>query len=64
MTDFLFDYGYITNLAAIILTLGWLFVGLIFGYVAGSERAERRAFERALRSREYWQSYYSHPSNR
>ena len=56
MTDFLFDIGYVTNLALIIVVLGYTFVGLVFGYVWGHERALRRASElrRSLRA---------HPSN-
>jgi hypothetical protein len=64
MADILFDGGYVTNLAVLIITVGYLAVGLIFGYVWGSDRAERRAFAREFESREYWRSYYSHPSNR
>lgn len=60
MTDFLFDIGYVTNLAVIIIVVGYTIVGLGFGYVWGESRAERRANN----DREYWRSYYSHPSNR
>jgi hypothetical protein len=64
MADILFDYGYVTNLVVIILVVGWLAVGLVFGYIWGSERAEKRSYAREDRAREYWRSYYSHPSNR
>ena len=64
MADILFDGGYVTNLAVLIIVLGYTFVGLAFGYVWGSDRAERRASEREYETREYWRSYYSHPSNR
>ena len=63
MTDFLFEYGYVTNLAVIIIAFGYSIVGLIFGYVLGSSREERRSAAREDRAREYWRSYYSHPSN-
>lgn len=56
MTDFLSDGGYITNLAAIILSFGWLFVGLAFGYVTGYDKAERQAHERV-------RAMLAHPSN-
>jgi hypothetical protein len=64
MTDILFDGGYVTNLAVLIIVVGYLAVGLAFGYVWGSDRAERRADARASETREYWRSYYAHPSNR
>lgn len=64
MTDFLFDIGYVTNLAVIILVLGWLSVGLMLGYIIGSDRAERRSHAREDAARDYWRSYYAHPSNR
>jgi hypothetical protein len=64
MADILFDGGYVTNLAVLIIVVGYTIVGLSFGYVWGSDRAERRASEREYETREYWRSYYSHPSNR
>jgi hypothetical protein len=60
MTDFLFDGGYISNLALIIIVIGYSVVGLSFGYVWGAERAKRKEID----TEAYWRSYYSHPSNR
>jgi hypothetical protein len=64
MTDILFDGGYVTNLALIIIVLGYSAVGLAFGYVWGSDRATRRADARVDDAQNYWRSYYAHPSNR
>ena len=64
MADILFDGGYVSNLALIIVVVGYTIVGLSFGYVWGSDRAERRSYARENEAREYWRSYYSHPSNR
>lgn len=64
MTDILFDGGYVTNLAVLIIVVGYLAVGLAFGYVWGFDRAERRASARASEAHDYWRSYYAHPSNR
>lgn len=63
MTEFLFDGGYITNLAAIVLVLGWTFVGVVVGFTEGQRRAEHRAEKRMKRMADWYQSYYSHPSN-
>lgn len=60
MTDLLFDGGWITNAALLFIVVGYTIVGIAFGYVWGEQRAERRANN----DREYWRSYYSHPSNR
>ena len=64
MTDFLFDGGWITNAGLLFVTIGYTIVGLGFGYVWGESRAERRSYKREDEAREYWRSYYSHPSNR
>jgi hypothetical protein len=64
MTDILFDGGYVSNLALIIVVVGYSAVGLIFGFVWGYERAERRSHKREDAARDYWRSYYAHPSNR
>jgi hypothetical protein len=64
MTRFLFEVGYVTNLAVIIITVGYTAVGFIFGLLTASERAERKFAARDAEARDYWRSYYSHPSNR
>jgi hypothetical protein len=64
MIDILFDGGYVSNLALIIVVVGYTFVGLVFGFVWGHERAERKSYAREDEARDYWRSYYAHPSNR
>lgn len=57
--DFLFDIGYVTNLAVIILVVGWFAIGFMVGLTVGTERAEKRAEKRIAILR----AYYDHPSN-
>lgn len=63
MTDFLFDGGFVTNLAVIIIVAGYLFVGFACGYIIADERAERRSYKREDEAREYWRAFYSNRSN-
>ena len=64
MIDILFDGGYVSNLALIIVVIGYSVVGLVFGFVWGHERAERKSYARQDNAQAYWRSYYAHPSNR
>lgn len=57
--DFLFEIGYVTNLAVIILVVGWLAIGFMLGLIVGTDRAEKRAEKRIAILR----AYYNHPSS-
>lgn len=57
--DFLFEIGYVTNLAVIIIVVGWSAIGFMFGFTVGTDRAEKRAEKRI----DILRAYYNHPSN-
>ena len=61
--DSLFEVGYITNIALIIISFGYSIVGLVVGYLIGADRTEKHASKREARLSEFYRSYYNHPSN-
>ena len=64
MREFLMTVYGMNNLALLVLVVGYALCGLIFGFIWGNQRAERLYCESIHEEREYWRSYYSHPSNR
>ena len=64
MRDWFFTIYGMNNAALLVLVVGYAACGLMFGIIWGDTRA-RREYDRTIESdREYWRSYYSHPSNR
>jgi hypothetical protein len=63
MAEFLTDGGWVSNALLVFIVVGYTAVGLVFGFVWGHERAERKSHAREWETAEYWRSYYSHPSN-
>ena len=64
MRDWFFHFYLMNNAALLTLVVGYTLVGLIVGFMWGHARATRE-YDRSIDSdREYWRSYYSHPSNR
>lgn len=57
--EFLSDGGWVSNLGVLVLSAGWLAVGLMLGWALGAEREERKGYKRqteAVRSAwEYWE---------
>lgn len=57
--DVLFEGGWVSNLGVLILSVGWLAVGLMAGWTLGAEREERKGYKRqteAVRSAwEHWE---------
>ena len=73
MTDFLFETGLINNLALIIIVVGYLAVGLAFGFVAGYDKGNKKGFTEGNKKgftegvdagKAFARSWDSHPSNR
>ena len=64
MAEFLTDGGWVSNALLVFIVVGYTAVGLVFGFVWGHERAERKSYDRGRKAHKYWRSYYAHPSNR
>ncbi len=65
MTDFLFQTGLINNLALIIISVGYLVVGLGFGFVTGYDKGDRKGFSEGVGAgKAFERSWNAHPSNR
>lgn len=47
--EFLFEGGWVSNLGVLVLSVGWLAVGLMAGWALGAEREERKGYERTKR---------------
>jgi hypothetical protein len=45
MMDILMDGGWVSNLGVLIIAVGYLAVGLVFGYTYGYDRGARRERE-------------------
>jgi hypothetical protein len=46
MMNILMDGGWVSNLGVLIITVGYLVVGLIFGYTYGYDRGARKEYQK------------------